>query len=82
MSRFYVVQLMCAALSIAGCCHANAANVYPTDSLPQNYMFGESHAAPLPVEDEWWKSFGDSTLDSLISVTVCQCFQYNPANRQ
>lgn len=68
MSRFYVVQLMCAALSIAGCCHANAANVYPTDSLPQNYMFGESHAAPLPVEDEWWKSFGDSTLDSLISV--------------
>lgn len=56
MSRFYVVQLMCAALSIAGCCHANAANVYPTDSLPQNYMFGESHAAPLPVEDEWWKS--------------------------
>ena len=28
----------------------------------------------LPVEDEWWKVFGDPMLDSLITVAVDQSF--------
>lgn len=68
MSRLYAVQLLCAALSIMVIPCANAVNVCPTDSLPQNYMFGESHSSPLPVEDQWWKSFDDSLLDSLVAV--------------
>lgn len=68
MSRLYAVQLLCAVLSMMASPCADAVNVYPTDSLPQNYMFGESHSSPLPVEDEWWKSFDDKLLDSLIAV--------------
>ena len=31
---------------------------------------GEVFRQTLPVDDQWWKSFGDTTLDSLISIAV------------
>lgn len=38
------------------------------DSMPANYLYGELQSPPYPVEDQWWKSFDDSLLDSLIAA--------------
>ena len=39
--------------------------------LPQAWEEGgEVFRQTLPVDDQWWKSFGDTTLDSLISIAV------------
>lgn len=55
---------------------SSAALAQPADRfldtpLPQTWEEGgEMFRQTLPVEDRWWKSFGDTTLDSLIAVAV------------
>ena len=47
------------------------ANRYIATPLPQNWEeSGEVFHQTLPVDDQWWKSFQDTKLDSLISVAV------------
>ena len=44
---------------------------YLDTPLPQAWEEGgEVFRQTLPVDDQWWKSFGDTTLDSLISIAV------------
>lgn len=38
------------------------------DSVPQNWNYQSAYSQKLPTEDEWWKTFGDNTLDSLIDM--------------
>lgn len=40
-------------------------------SIPENNLFSEQIQ---PVDDEWWKAFGDPMLDSLITVASTQNF--------
>lgn len=55
---------------------SSAAMAQPADRfldtpLPQTWEEGgEMFRQTLPVEDRWWKSFGDTTLDSLIAIAV------------
>ena len=47
------------------------ADHYLDTPLPQAWEEGgEVFRQTLPVDDQWWKSFGDTTLDSLISIAV------------
>lgn len=47
------------------------ANRYLNTPLPQSWdEGGEVFQQTLPVNDQWWKSFGDQTLDSLIAAAV------------
>lgn len=36
------------------------------DSIPNSWNYESTYSQKLPTDDDWWKTFGDSTLDSLI----------------
>ncbi len=38
------------------------------DSIPQRWNYESAYSQKLPSDDAWWKTFGDSTLDSLIDM--------------
>ena len=38
------------------------------DSLPSQWEYVSTYTQKLPADDDWWKTFGDSTLDSLIEI--------------
>ena len=52
---------------------AQHSNEYLNRPLPDNWMENDAMFQQiLPVEDHWWKVFGDATLDSLIDLAVEQ----------
>ena len=40
------------------------------DSVPGRWMYVSEHLQTLPCDDEWWKTLGDPTLDTLITLGV------------
>ena len=53
--------------------NAQHSNEYLNRPLPDNWMENDAMFQQiLPVEDHWWKVFGDATLDSLIDLAVKQ----------
>ena len=60
------------------------ANRYLKAPLPNDWEEnGEVFQQTLPVDDHWWKSFGDSKLDSLIALAVDRNYSVAMAiNRQ
>lgn len=38
--------------------------------IPGHWLYAPSHVQTAPVEDGWWQSFGDSTLNYLIAQAV------------
>ena len=58
-------------LFLSSAISAQHADHYLDTPLPQAWEDGgEVFRQTLPVDDQWWKSFGDTTLDSLISIAV------------
>lgn len=58
-------------LFLSSAISAQHADHYLDTPLPQALEEGgEVFRQTLPVDDQWWKSFGDTTLDSLISIAV------------
>ena len=58
-------------LLLSSAISAQHADHYLDTPLPQAWEEGgEVFRQTLPVDDQWWKSFGDTTLDSLISIAV------------
>lgn len=58
-------------LFLSSAISAQHADHYLDTPLPQAWEEGgEIFRQTLPVDDQWWKSFGDTTLDSLISIAV------------
>ena len=73
---------------------AQKGNSYLEKPLPQGWGTGTAHTIPgddnlfgsqiQPVDDKWWKAFGDPMLDSLIATASagnfsvlhlhCRCF--------
>ena len=52
---------------------AQTTNRYLDTPLPSSWEEGgEVFQQMLPVNDQWWKSFGDQTLDSLIAIAIDQ----------
>ncbi len=43
---------------------------YLRQPLPERWSFTQEVSQTLPSDDPWWKSFGDSTLDSLIAMGI------------
>lgn len=41
-----------------------------TDSIPDQWLYSSSYTQSLPCDDEWWKTFNDSKLDSLINLGI------------
>lgn len=58
-------------LLLTSAAFAQSADYYLDTPLPQNWEErGEVFRQTLPVDDQWWRSFGDAILDSLIAVAV------------
>ena len=58
-------------LFLSSAISAQHADHYLDTPLPQAWEEGgEVFRQTLPVDDQWWKSFVDTTLDSLISIAV------------
>ena len=58
-------------LFLSSAISAQHADHYLDTPLPQAWEEGgEVFRQTLPVDDQWWTSFGDTTLDSLISIAV------------
>lgn len=69
----------CLTIIAAICSAANALAIQPPtkwlrDSLPNQWEYVSQYNQKLPTEDAWWKTFGDSDLDSLISLAERQNF--------
>lgn len=43
-------------------------NSWLLDSIPQQWSYQSAYSQKLPTDDDWWKTFGDSNLDSLINL--------------
>lgn len=41
---------------------------YLSSPIPERWLYVPDHQQTAPSEDRWWKEFGDTTLNSLISV--------------
>ncbi|WP_455587141.1 efflux transporter outer membrane subunit [Bacteroides sp.] len=58
-------------LFLSSAVSAQISNHYLDTPLPQTWEEdGEVFQQTLPADDQWWKSFGDATLDSLITTAV------------
>ena len=53
-----------------GASHATAESSceWLLDSIPQKWNYQSAYSQKLPTDDDWWKTFGDPTLDSLINL--------------
>ncbi|MCM1050486.1 MAG: TolC family protein [Paenibacillus sp.] len=56
----------------AGSLHAqnSEGSRYLKQPMPESWAFSQEVSQTLPSDDKWWKAFGDSTLDSLISLGI------------
>ena len=52
---------------------------YLRQPLPERWSFTQDVSQTLPSDDPWWKSFGDSTLDSLITMGINNNFDVSEA---
>ena len=64
---FYVLMLLPLAMS------AQRAEKYLDRPMPDGWQEKDTlFQQVLPVDDQWWKVFEDTTLDSLISLAIEQ----------
>lgn len=49
------------------------------DSIPGEWTYVSQHQQKLPTEDDWWKTFEDPVLDSLISMAEKENFNLSAA---
>lgn len=61
---------------------SNASSDYLRNPMPDNWRYSQEVEAELPSDDQWWKSFDDSVLDSLISMGIDNNFNLDQAARR
>lgn len=49
------------------------------DSIPQQWNYKSAYTQKLPSDDDWWKTFGDPTLDSLINMAEKENYNLSAA---
>ena len=55
---------------------------YLRQPLPEHWSFNQDITQTLPSDDDWWRSFGDEILDSLISVGINNNFNILEASHR
>ena len=69
MTRVRLV--FCMYLFLGLCAYAQQAEKYLARPLPEAWQEQDAlFQQVLPKDDQWWKSFGDATLDSLITLAI------------
>lgn len=54
-------------------------NDWLLDSIPEQWNYQSAYSQKLPTDDDWWKTFGDSTLDSLINMAEKENYNLSAA---
>lgn len=49
------------------------------DSIPEKWNYQSAYTQKLPADDDWWKTFGDQTLDSLINMAEKENYNLSAA---
>ena len=76
------IRLALCSLTLSGAIlqtHADDSHEWLLDSIPQRWDYQSAYSQKLPTEDSWWKTFGDSTLDSLIDMAEKQNYNLSAA---
>lgn len=80
--NFYVSTLgllLTAAMSQTMSAQTASDSKYLRDPMPERWTFTQEMTQTLPTDDSWWRSFGDTTLDSLIAMGVDNNFNVQQA---
>ncbi len=67
-TQLKLALLTIAASSGATQAFASESNDWLLDSIPQQWEYKSAYSQKLPTDDNWWKTFEDPTLDSLINM--------------
>lgn len=54
-------------------------NGWLLDSIPEKWNYESTYSQKLPTDDDWWKTFGDPTLDSLINMAERENYNLSAA---
>lgn len=49
------------------------------DSIPERWEYVSQYSQMLPSDDDWWKTFGDKNLDSLINLAMDENYNLGAA---
>lgn len=49
------------------------------DSIPDQWNYQSAYSQKLPTDDDWWKTFSDPTLDSLINIAEKENYNLSAA---
>lgn len=52
---------------------------YLHDPLPERWLYKSPYTQKLPQEDDWWRTFGDTDLDSLINMAMKENYNLQAA---
>lgn len=52
---------------------------YLHDPMPERWLYKSPYTQKLPQEDDWWHTFGDRDLDSLISMAMKENYNLQAA---
>ncbi len=67
-THFKIALLALAASGSAFTSKASDSRDWLLDSIPQRWNYQSAYTQKLPTDDDWWKTFDDATLDSLINM--------------
>ncbi len=67
-TRLKIAFLTIAATGFAFQTKASDSRDWLLDSIPQRWNYESAYNQKLPTDDDWWKTFNDPTLDSLINM--------------
>lgn len=79
-TRFILSATIAVAFSSASA--SDPAGGYVMDPLPESWQMTRQCTQTLPTEDDWWKTFNDSTLDALIAKAVTNNYDVAAALRR
>lgn len=66
-----ILLLLCAAIAPAMMgADADPDSLPPAQPLPAQWSYDTQHRQTLPTDDNWWQTFHDATLDSLMARAV------------
>ena len=83
MAKIYYVSAIALFISVMGSFTSAQSRGddarYLRQPLPERWSFTQDVSQTLPSDDPWWKSFDDSTLDSLINMGIDNNFSVSEA---
>ncbi len=79
MRKLFALPLIAVSCTLALSAKAQEQNKYLTSQLPAAWVYHSDHTPTMPGTDNWWTLFGDSKLDSLVSLAASRNYDIKEA---